>query len=201
MEVRFVDEVGFGFGWISPEPAFMQRCSHAFVAGGKVWLVDPVLGDGVLARIGGLGEPGGVLQLLDRHGRDCAAIAQQLGVPHHVVPEASPAGAPFEVVPLLRRRRWHEVALWFPELRLLVCADAVGTAPYYRAPAERLAVSPLLRLTPPRALLDYEPEHLLVGHGAGIHDGATGALREAVTHARRRLPAWLWSTRRLSQWR
>jgi glyoxylase-like metal-dependent hydrolase (beta-lactamase superfamily II) len=97
------------------------------------------------------------------------------------------------VVPLLRRSWWHEVALWFPEQRTLVCADAVGTAEYYRGPGEELGVSPLLRLTPPRRLLAVEPEHVLVGHGEGIHEDATGALREAVTLARRRTPSWAWA--------
>jgi hypothetical protein len=90
------------------------------------------------------------------------------------------ASSSSEVLPLLRRRWWHEVALWFTEQRTLVCADAVGTAQYYRAPGERLGVSPLLRLTPPRRLLAVEPDHVLVGHGEGIHDAAA-ALREAVT--------------------
>jgi hypothetical protein len=193
MEVRFVDELDFGFGWISPEPSFMQRCSHALVLGGKVWLVDPVLEDGVLERVAALGEPAGVIQLLDRHARNCAGVAGELGVPHFAVPDVAPAGAPFEVVPVLHRRRWHEVALWIPEHGALVCADAIGSAQYYRAPSERLAVHPLLRLTPPRGLLAVEPSHVLVGHGAGVHDDATAALRDAVRHARRRLPAWLWA--------
>src|SRR5207244_1482518 len=81
------------------------------------------------ARVRELGDPAGVVQLLDRHGRDCRAVAEQLGVPHFEVPDETPAGAPFEVLPLLRRRWWHEVALWFPQERTLVCADAVGTAP------------------------------------------------------------------------
>ena len=74
--MRIVDESERGFGWISPEPRFMQRTSHALVAGGKVWLIDPVLEDGALERIRALGEPAGVLQLLDRHGRDCADRAE-----------------------------------------------------------------------------------------------------------------------------
>ena len=198
METRFVDELDTGFSWISPEPAFMQRCSHAFLAGGKVWLIDPVLDDaaldgGVVERVRALGVPAGVVQLLDRHGRDCSRFAQELGIPHFEVPDVAPAGAPFEVLPVLRRRRWHEVALWIPEHRTLVCAEAVGTAQYYRAPSERLAVHPMLRLTPPRSLLAVEPERILVGHGAGLHDGASAALREAIEHARRRTPAWLWA--------
>jgi hypothetical protein len=45
-------------------------------------------------------------------------------------------------------------------------------------------------------VLSVEPEHVLVGHGAGVHDDAANAVREAVTKARRRIPAWLWSAAR-----
>jgi hypothetical protein len=191
--VRFVDEIGFGFGWIAPEPRFMQRTSHVLASDGRVWVIDPVADESALVRARELGDPAGVLQLLDRHGRDCRTVAEQLGVAHYELPERSPPGAPFEVVPLLRRRWWHEVALWYPEERTLVCADAVGTAQYYRAPGERLAVSPLLRMTPPRRLLVLEPQHVLVGHGEGIHADATAALRDAVGLARRRAPSWAWA--------
>jgi len=189
----FVDELEFGFGWIAAEPAFMKRCSHAIAAGGRVWLIDPVDDDAALERAAALGDPAGVVQLLDRHGRDCAAVAKRLGVTHHVVPATAPAGAPFEVAPLLRNRFWREAALWFPEHRTLVVADALGTAQYYRAPQERLAVSPLLRLTPPRRLLRFDPEHVLVGHGPGIHEDAAAALRDAIRLSRRRSLPWLWS--------
>jgi hypothetical protein len=188
--MRFVDDTGFAIGWIAPEPRFMQRTAHAFAAAGRVWVIDPIEGDGVLERVAELGDPAGVVQLLDRHGRDCAAVARELGVPHYTVPEAAPAGAPFEIVPVLRRRRWHEVALWIPEHRTLVCADALGTAPYYRARSERIAVSPLLRIRPPRVFLRYEAEHVLVGHGEGVHDDAQAAVRDAIANALRRLPAW-----------
>jgi hypothetical protein len=191
--VTFVDELEFGFGWIAPEPAFMRRCAHVLAVGGRVWLIDPVADDEALERAAALGEPAGVVQLLDRHARDCAAVAARVGVPLHVVPETAPAEAPFEVVPLLRNRFWREVALWLPAERTLVVADAVGTAQYYRGPDERLAVSPLLRLTPPRRLLAYAPEHVLVGHGAGIHENAAAAVRDAITGARRNAPGWLWA--------
>ena len=55
----------------------------------------------------------------------------------------------------------------------------LGRAQYYRAPRERLGVSPQLRITPPRRLLAVEPDHVLVGHGEGIHEDAAAALREA----------------------
>jgi len=188
-----VDEGDHGFGWLDPDDK-LERCSHALLVEGKVWLVDAVFADGVAERARALGEPVGVIQLLDRHGRDCAAWSEGLGVPHHVVPSGA---LPFEFVPVVRSRWWREVALWWPERRVLVCGDALGTAAYFRAGAERLAVHPLLRLRPPRALVRLEPEHVLCGHGAGVHEDAAAAVREAIATARRRLPrAWLSSIRR-----
>ena len=152
-----------------------------------MWLVDPSEGEGIEDRVRTLGEPAGVLQLLDRHNRACAAFARRLEVPLHRVPFE--AVGPFEVVPVLRRRRWQEVALWWPERRVLVCADALGTVPHYFAlGGERLGVHPLLRLTPPHALARFEPEHVLCGHGEGVHERATEALRDALANSRRRLP-------------
>jgi len=176
------DEFDGGFGWIVDE--FMARCSHALVTGGRVWAIDPLLGDGVEDRIRAAGEPAGVLQLLDRHNRDCAELAKRLGVPHHVVPTASLP--PFELIPIRMRRRWKEVALWWPERRVLVCAEALGTAAYYRAGDERLAVHPVLRLRPPR--FGVQPEAILCGHGPGVFEGAEEALREALSTSRRRIP-------------
>ena len=197
--MRFVDDVGFAFGWIAPEPKFMQRASHAVAAGERVYVIDPVDDDEALERVRSLGRPTAVIQLLDRHRRDCVRVAGRLRVPHHVVPDVAPPGSPYEVIPILARRRWHEVAIWFPEHLTLVCADALGTAPYYCAGGERLGVSPPLRLRPPRVLAAYEPEHVLVGHGAGVHDDAAAAVREALETAGRRVPAWLVSFVR-SRW-
>ena len=53
--------------------------------------------------------------------------------------------------------------------------------------SERLGVHPYMRLRrPPRDLLRYEPDHLLVGHGAGLHGPA--AAREL--HRAIRQSAW-----------
>lgn len=197
MKVCFCDEFEGGLGWIAAEPAFLERCSHALVADGRVWLVDPVDGEGVEERVRVLGEPAGIVQTLDRHARDSAALAERLGIPRHAVPFDGIPGSPFEVVPIARSRVWSEVALWWPERRVLVCGDALGTAFYFRAGEERLAVHPLLRLTPPSALRRLEPEHVLVGHGEGIHGPeAADALREALDTARRRLPRQLLSSAR-----
>lgn len=185
MEV--IDALDVGFGWLSPDRPKLQLASHALLADGGVWVVDPAEAEGIEERVRGLGEPAGVLQLLDRHNRACAEFARRLGVPHHRVPFERVG--PFEPIPVVRRRFWQEVALWWPERRVLVCADALGTVPHYFAlGGERLGVHPLLRLAPPRQLARVEPEHVLCGHGAGVHEDAAGAVREALDHSRRRAP-------------
>jgi hypothetical protein len=187
VDFRIVDELPFGFGWLIRER--YGRTSHALAADGRVWLVDPVEVGGLDGRIGALGEPAGVVQLLDRHGRDCAAIAGRLGVPHHVVPETLP-GTPFEVRRVVRIPRWHEVALWWPDRRTLVCADVLGTLGFFTAGGGAVGLHPFLRLRPPSALRGLDPEHVLVGHGRGVHEGAADAVHEALRSSRRGLPRW-----------
>jgi hypothetical protein len=183
---KSVDEWEGGFGWSQEE--FMRRTSHALVARGRVWLTDPVDNPELEGRVRALGEPAGVLQLLDRHERGCAAWAQRLGVPHLRAWETV-GDAPFEALPVRSRRWWREVALWEPSARTLVCADALGTVAYFCAPGERIGVHPLVRPFPPRALARVAPERILCGHGAGVHDDTAAALQEALRTARRRLPA------------
>jgi hypothetical protein len=166
----------------------MTRTSHALVANEKVWLVDPLDWPPSLERARALGEPAGVLQLLDRHNRDCAALAAQLGVPHLVTPRQVP-GSPFRCISVKRMKRWAETALWWPETRTLVVAEALGTNRFYSGGKAPAGVHLLLRLTPPRVLTAYEPEHLLVGHGEGLHGPtATSALDQALRQSRRGLP-------------
>ena len=192
MEARFCDEFEQGFGWVVEE--HMQRCSHALASEGGVWLIDALEWEPALARVRELGDPRGVIQLLDRHNRDSAALARRLGVPHHAVPHDPIPGAPFEFRVIRDGRKWHEVALWWPTERALVCADALGTAPYYRAGREPLAVHPFLRVMPPRnALRGIEPARVLCGHGEGVLKAAPSAFREALATSRRRLPRALLS--------
>ena len=190
MRFRFCDDLGAnGFGWIVDEA--MTRASHALAADGKVWLVDALDWPDAIERALALGEPAGVVQLLDRHDRDCAALASRLGVPHVVVPEELPA-SPFTCIRVMRRKRWRESALWWPDARTLATADALGTNGFYTGGKAPVGVHLFLRLTPPRTLGSFEPEHLLVGHGEGVHGAqATEALREARRTSRRRLPGVL----------
>lgn len=170
-----------GVTWI--EQSSMSRTAHAVLTDGWVWLIDPFEDDAALQAATSLGRPAGVLQLLDRHNRDCQTIATRLGVPLLRLPERVPETT-FEVVPVLFRRRWREVALWWPQTRALIIPEAIGTAPVF-ALGRRAGVHPMLRLMPPRTQLSgYEPSILLVGHGRAIESEAAVALGDALDRSR-----------------
>ena len=166
----------------------MQRGSHALLADGDVWLVDPVADDAALAAAEALGPIEGVLQLLDRHPRGCEELAERYGVALHRLPEEPVAGAPFELAHTLWLPGWRELHLWWPERRLLIVSEAVGSSPYFAA-GRRAGIHPMLRLHPPGAPRRHDPEHLLFGHGAPIHEDAVAALDEAYANSIRDLPA------------
>ncbi|MDQ3857882.1 MAG: hypothetical protein M3327_05455 [Actinomycetota bacterium] len=191
MRVRFCDEFESGIGWLE-EGSRLERCAHVLVVDGRVWIIDPFDADGVEQKIRALGEPAGVIQLLDRHERDGAAFAERFGVALHRAPAGDAPTAPFELIPVVGVPGWRELALWWPQAHTLVCADVLGTTGYFLAPGEVLAVHPLRRLTPPRRLVGLPAAHVLVGHGEGIHGGdAASSLDEAIRTARRRIPRWL----------
>jgi hypothetical protein len=169
------------------ESGGMTRTAHAVAGDGRVWLIDPYEDEAALAAARELGQPAGVIQLLDRHNRDCEALASRLAVPHLRVPARAP-DTPFEVVPVISRWGWREVALWWAQERALIVAEAIGTAPTF-ALGRRAGVHPMLRLTPPRAQLGrFRPTMLLVGHGPTIETGGAAALAEALGHSRGDLP-------------
>jgi hypothetical protein len=186
-----IHEHDLGLTWVMDEP--MERGSHALRAGdGRVWLVDPVQDDAALAAAAALGPPAGVLQLLDRHNRDCAAIAQALGVPHARVPQVAPEGAPFHVVRVVDNPVWKEVALWWPERRALVVAEALGTNAAFAVGDGPVGVHPLRRLLPPGMLRGLGAEHLLVGHGPPLHGPEVAAqVDEAIARSRQDIPKLL----------
>jgi len=188
VNVTVVDESDAGFGWVAAEPDWMARTSHALAADGRVWLIDPVDFPELDDRVRALGDPQAVLQLVPWHNRDSAQVARRLGVTHLVAPTQLD-GAPFQTIPIRGIPRWRETALWWPEQRTLVASEATGTVRYYRAPSRRLGIHPFLRLRPPHVLAGFEPEHILCGHGDGVHADAAGALREALDNALRDVPA------------
>ncbi len=175
-----------GLSWLIREP--VQRASHALVAEGRVWIVEPVDHPEAMERVAALGPPAAVLQLLDRHERDCATVAARLGVPHLMVPDAVP-GSPFRTIPVVRVPRWRETALWWPEASVLVVAEAVGTGEAFTAGHGTVGMHPFLRPLPPKRLRGLRPEHLLVGHGPSVHGpAAESGIEWAYDHARRDLP-------------
>ena len=186
MSPELCDEFEGGFGWI--EPGFLARTSHALEMDGAVLVFDPVDVPGIDERIRALGRPEAVVQLLDRHQRDCGLVAERLGVPHLRM-RLDGSSTRSELLNVVWNRVWKEFAFWEPRRRVLVVGDALGTVGYFTAPGEAIGVHPFLRLRPPRMLAELEPEHILCGHGAGVHGPeATLALREALATSRRRLP-------------
>jgi hypothetical protein len=186
MKVLAIDDLGFGITWVLDEA--MQRASHALATDGRVWFVDPVDVPDAVDRALALGEPAGVLQLLDRHPRDCRALAERFGVPHLRLPGAVP-GSPFEAFDIVKVPRWHEVGLWWPEHRALVVPETVGAGPMFRHGDTPAGIHLFLRLRPPGTLRRFTPEHLLMGHGRPVSGpGAASALQLAYQRSLRDLP-------------
>jgi hypothetical protein len=184
-----IEEHALGLSWVIDE--VMARASHALHDGSRVWLIDPVDVPAAIDRAAALGEPQAVIQLLDRHNRDCAAVAQRLGVPHLRLPDAI-ADSPFEVVKVIDVPRWRELALWWPERKALVVSEAVGSGRYFALADGPAGIHPFLRVKPPGAPKRFAPEHLLFGHGPGVHGPAAAvALRDAYARSRRDIPTFI----------
>jgi hypothetical protein len=176
---------GLGLTWLESDT--MARAAHAVTVDGRVWLIDPFIDEAALAAAAELGTPAAVIQLLDRHNRDCAAIAQRLDVALLRLPAAVP-DSPFEAISVVARPWWKEVALWCAPERTLIVAEAVGTGPVF-ALGRPVGVHPLLRLTPPRSALGgYRPKRLLVGHGPALETGVEPALAQALSASRTDIP-------------
>jgi hypothetical protein len=204
-ELEVIDRFDGGVGWLAYPDETMQRASHALAVDDEVWVVDPVDAPGVDDLLAEYGEVAGVVLGLDRHKRDSAAVARRHGVSVHVPRWMTGVGgevdAPVErfageladtgyraitvrdsAVP-----PWQEVALYDDESGTLVVPEAVGTCDYFMTDEERLGVHPMLRLFPPTdALGGLSPERILVGHGAGVHENAAAALRDALRNSRSR---------------
>jgi hypothetical protein len=176
---------GAGLTWYETDA--MARAAHALPTEAGVWLIDPFDDSAALAAAAELGPPAGVIQLLSRHNRDCAAIATRLGVTHHKLPARLP-GTPFEIASVVDRPWWQELALWWPDRQTLVVSEAIGTIPLFTL--DRTAgVHPMLRMVPPRSALGrFHPERLLVGHGPALDSGGDSALHQALSASRSDLP-------------
>jgi hypothetical protein len=181
------EEYEFGASWIQSEP--MARASHAIKVGGGAWLIDPVDSPGDIVRAVGNSEPVAVIQLLDRHNRDCVAVAERYEVPLYRLPRELP-DCPLTPFSVLDRPKWRETALWWPEHRALVVTEALMTVPDLAIGETGIAIHPMLRLTPPGALRRYtDVDHLLTGHGMPQHGDDLGArIQDALDQSRKGFP-------------
>jgi hypothetical protein len=186
--VEIDDSVDWAVTWTADEA--MARSSHALLHEGRVWLIDPFADEVALRAAVALGEIAAVVQLLDRHARDCERVAQRFSVPHLRLPDGLP-GSPFEVRRMVWWPGWRELCLWWEERQALVVAEAVGTSDYMAVGDTRVGVHPMLRLRPPRTLRRFAPDSLFVGHGPTLHSGATPALQEGLARSRRDIPRML----------
>jgi len=198
-----VDRWDGGVGWLAYPDERMQRAGHALATDEGVWVTDPVDTPGLDDLLAEYGDVRGVVVQLDRHLRDAGTVASRHGVPVYV-PEwfdgvdgdvEAPTerlggrlpGTDYEVRQVVDNRAWQEAALWDGET--LVVAEAVGTVEYFVTGRHRVGVHPALRVKPPRRSLgSYSPGRVLVGHGAGVEEGAATALSEALSAARRTAP-------------
>ena len=174
-----------GVTWV--ETTGMRRAAHALRADGRVWLVDPFEDPVALSAATELGTPAGVIQLLDRHNRDCGAIAQRLEVPLLRVPEQVD-DSPFTVLSVISRPWWREVALWWEAERDARRRRGGRNRARFTL-GRRVGIHPMLRLRPPRGpLTARSPERLLVGHGAAVQSDAAAAIDDALSGALTDIP-------------
>ena len=128
-----VDEHDDCFGWIAEER--IARTSHALRVDGRVYLIDPLPATASRSacarsasrrRCCSSSTATTATARSGRGGSACRTCARGRAY----------ADAPFEVLPVYDNRVWREVALWEPRSATLVCADVLGTLPYFRAPGE-----------------------------------------------------------------
>jgi len=182
MKLKSIVSFEHGITWVIDDP--MQRASHALVSDGKVWLIDPVDDPSALLEVEKLGEIVGVIQLLDRHPRDCKALASRYKVPFDRLPDSLP-GTPFQIRQVLNIPGWREAALWWPATGTLVVPETVGSNGYFDLAEHGLGIHPLLRVAPPKIGLDLPVRHLLVGHGEPVHEVPGEHLIDAYHRSRR----------------
>ena len=209
-----IDRWDGGASWVAHPDETMQRASHLLVDSSApddlAYLVDPVDIDGLRSLVDEYGSLAGIVLLLDRHTRDVEMLANSLEVPVMIpawmsrmeetlsvpVERLGDRLGGYRVLTVVDNRLWQEAALYNPDSRVLLAPESLGTASYYRAPAERVGVHPARRITPPTALGEYPVDHLLTGHGPAVHSDASSAVREAISGSRSRAPSLYLNTLR-----
>ena len=73
----------------------------------------------------------------------------------------------------------EEAVLWNDERAALVVPEPLGTLPSFRDEGGALGVHPAV-VESPRELAEWDPDHILVGHGTSVHEGAAAAALTAA---------------------
>lgn len=209
--IEVIDQWDAGFGWIAHPEEDSRRASHAIRGEDGVWVFDPLDGPGVEDRLSELGTVAGVAVLSNYHARDAGVFAERHGVSVHV-PEwmdrvvervdgpidryAAPPGewvglgnSGITVRTVDPTTAWLEAIAYRGSDGTLLVPDMFSASPAVTVGDERLGCYFFHRFAPPRAAFaDVDPERVLVGHGEGVSEDATGALESALDDARRNLP-------------
>ncbi|MGQ3330490.1 MBL fold metallo-hydrolase [Halorubrum sp. FL23] len=208
-EYEVVDQWDGGIGWLAHPTETGRRMSHAVVGeDGGVWLIDPIDAPGIDEELPALGDVRGVIVCSNYHVRDADVFAARHDVPVYCPPwlprATSQLDAPIEPETNtvgtsgfeLRRCRpfpgWSEAVAYRGFDETLYVPDVLGTSPLFTVGEERLGMYLLCRFVPPRSVFEgLALQRILVGHGHGIFENASAALRTALDGARRRIPAAL----------
>jgi len=198
-----------GISWMAHPDEAGERGSHAIRTDEGVWLLDPLDAPNVEGLIDSLGEVAGVAVLSAYHARDAGPLARRYDVPVSIpawmdrVAERVDApvdrytlapGDPdtgFETLPCRPFPGWQEVFLYHEPTGTLVTPDSLGTSDIHLVGDERLGLSALRRLQPPRQLAGLAPDRVLPGHGAPLAEDAEAALAAALEHPRSTFPSAL----------
>ena len=202
-----VAEFDGGIEWLAHPDETGRRASHLVDGPDGPWLIDPLDIPGLDDHIDAFGDLAGIAVLSNYHARDADAIAARHDVAVTVPPWLDRADdrldAPlerattlgdsgFELTRYSPLPGYDESIAYHDSNRTLYVPDALGTAPFYTVGEERLACYGILRLRPPQELFSpFAPDRVLVGHGTGVFDDATAALRDALDGARWRFPTAL----------
>ncbi|WP_136687940.1 hypothetical protein [Halorhabdus amylolytica] len=198
-----IDRFDGGVGWIAHPDEAGRRASHAIRGEEGVWLFDPLEAPGVEDLLADLGDVVGVAVCSNWHTRDADIFADRFDVPIFVpewmdrVPEKVDAPVDsydrelaesgFIVDPVDPLPGWREGVAYRESDGTLYTPDLLSTR--WTVGSERVTLTLPCRFFPPRDLLgDLEPNRILVGHGEGIQENATGALANTLDGARKRLP-------------
>jgi hypothetical protein len=203
--VRVIDRWEGGVGWLAHPDEAGERASHALRADDGVWVVDPVDAPGVDDLLAEYGDVAGVAVLSSHHARDAGALATRHDVAVHVPAwvdrVAERVDAPverfddrlgttgFAFTPVAPLGLYRGAVAYRERDGTLYVPDLLSSGSAYPVDGERVGLLLGLRPFPPRDVFaGMDPERLLFGHGAGIFEGAGGALDEALDGARVRLP-------------